>query len=505
MAILGSPLPIESAEQILRARRTAAVTRVAMGLAGFALIIDRPGLVEHPVLAAIGFATILLSAVVQLAAPGLSIVSIEESLSASAGVLIIGFAGQQVTVVTVLWLVAVAAGVLARGGRVHWIGRSVLLCALLLPIVRLGALDSAYAAMCLATIALLLTAGRLTGELNLLLRQARTQADSAETLLLAGDIAARMSDRVAPPSGGEEPPPAITEAELAGARIALARLVGGEGLTMAVQPIVDIDSGRVHAYEALARFGVPAPGAATPLHWFALAEQLGARPALERACLLEALALLDRRPPGTRLSVNLSAPVLLEPATLAVLAQAAAERPAGLAGLIVELTEETLVDSDRELRVATEPLLAHGAVLAVDDMGAGYSGLRQITTVRPAYLKLDRSLAAGIDSDAERSALVAALVGYARQVGAMLIVEGIETTAELQTLRRIGVQLVQGFRLARPGEPWPAVDAADASGADGRPAGTALPGPELLDPTDWSSPAAADLERASTGRAVQTR
>ena len=71
-----------------------------------------------------------------------------------------------------------------------------------------------------------------------------------------------------------------------------------------------------------------------------------------------------------------------------------------------------------QLAGAIERLRERGACLAVDDMGAGYSGLRQITTVRPRYLKLDRSLVSGIDGDrdGERTALVGALVGYSKQV-----------------------------------------------------------------------------------------
>jgi EAL domain-containing protein (putative c-di-GMP-specific phosphodiesterase class I) len=499
MEMLDSPLPIESDEHILRARRTAATTRVFMGAIGVFLILMWPTMVDHPALGVIGFATILISAAVQLAAPRASLLSVEEALSAGAGVLIIGFGNQNVDIVSVLWLVAVASGVLARGGRVHWAGRNILLFALLLPILRTQSVSADYAGLCLATLSLLLTSGRLTRELNLLLRQARLQAESAETLLLAGDIAARMTDR----EGEQAPQPAetvsLSESERAGARSALARLIQGDGLKMVVQPIVDIRTGQVHAFEALARFGEPRPGA-TPLHWFALAEQLGVRPALERACLREALALLPHRPRGTSLTVNLSAPVLLEAWTMEMLEQAADEQSDSLSGLIVEITEETLVGSDEQLHEAIVPLLARGVRLAVDDMGAGYSGLRQITTVHPSYLKLDKSLASGIDQDPERHALVAALSGYARQVGSLLIAEGIETTDELRALRRIGVPLVQGFRLGRPGEPWPDVDADDARGAGEAP----LPAshsllPEFLDPSDWpaNEPVA---ERTRDGR-----
>jgi len=129
-----------------------------------------------------------------------------------------------------------------------------------------------------------------------------------------------------------------------------------------------------------------------------------------------ALELFASRPPGTLFSVNLSAPVLLDRHTLELLAH-----PLDLSGLIIEVTEEALVQSEAELQQAIAPLRARGAMLAVDDMGAGYSGLRQITTVRPSYLKLDRSLITGIDEDDDRQALVGALVGYAAHVGSLLV------------------------------------------------------------------------------------
>jgi EAL domain-containing protein (putative c-di-GMP-specific phosphodiesterase class I) len=123
------------------------------------------------------------------------------------------------------------------------------------------------------------------------------------------------------------------------------------------------------------------------------------------------------------------------------------------------------------LHDAIAPLRARGATLAVDDMGAGYSGLRQITTVHPRYLKLDRSLITGIDSDSERAALVGALAGYSRQVGCLLIAEGVEHEAELLALAGLGVPLVQGFYLSRPGAPWPGLDPLARSAVGIGPAG----------------------------------
>jgi diguanylate cyclase (GGDEF)-like protein len=586
-------VPIETDDHVLRARRTAAYTRAILGLTGISVALEEPGLLPHPALAIAGFATIAASATVQLTAPGMSWLKVEESLAGVAAVLIVGLGDQRVTVLSVLWLAAVASGVMARGGRVHWIGRTVVLGALALPVVREGRLGTDQAALTAAAIGLLLTSGRLTRELNHLLSRARWDADhddltgllsraafravldeatagaegaapvslllldldgfgmvnktvghaagdallasfgerlravvastcavgrlggdefavifpgldalplaerllaelprdgedfrgisasagvaqaprdgsDAEALLRAGDIALRVAKRSG--TGGQIS--TYVGQSLSGhgeqsARGALTRLIAGEGLSMAVQPIVDLRSGSVHAYEALARLG--SADAGSPLQWFSLADEFGERDALERACLSAALELFSTRPAGMRLSVNLSAPVLLDRRTLRIL-----DRPADLSGLIIEVTEEALVQSDVQLRAAMAPLRARGARLAVDDVGAGYSGLRQLTTVHPSYMKLDRSLVSGIDSDPERAALVSALVGYADRVGSLLVAEGIENEAELLTLRELGAPLAQGFYLGRPGPPWPAVvgDMAPEAPLDGAPAVT---------------------------------
>jgi len=457
------PIPIERDDHILRARRTAGTTRLVLGLVGIALILLQPELLPRPTLGLIGFATIALTSVVQIAFLRISWVRLEESFAGIAAVLVIGLGGEQVTILSLLWLVAVATGVMARGGRVHWIGRSVVLAALALPIVREGQLSGEYAAFCFAVIGLQLTSGRLTRELNRLLRQARLDAEGAETLLLAGDIAARVAHSSGLDALGARLPspgpaaPLSPEEEL-NAREALARLIAGEGLAMAVQPIVDIGSGEVHAYEALARFGRRRSDR-SPLQWFALAEELGQRVALEQACLRGALELFAVRPEGTHLSVNLSVATLRDAGTQAMLDAVGAGHPEGLTGLIVEITEETLVNEDAEAAESIAALRRRGAQLAVDDIGAGYSGLLQITAVLPDYLKLDRSLVAGIDRDNDRAALVSALSGYARQVGSLLVAEGVEHEPELARLQDLKVPLVQGFYLGTPGKPWPELTA----------------------------------------------
>jgi EAL domain-containing protein (putative c-di-GMP-specific phosphodiesterase class I) len=449
MALLEGAIAIESDDHILRARRTAATTRATVGLAGIVLILVQPSLLAHPALGIVGFVTITLTALVHRWAPRMRWLRIEEALAGTSAVLLIGLQDQRVTALSMLWLAALASGVMARGGRVHWIGRTVVLAALALPVIRQGHLSSEHMALCVASVGLLLTSGRLTRELNHMLRQARHAAENAETLLLAGDIASRMAKRVDAPGGrrGGRVSEALSAEDRTRVEATLTRLIAGDGLSMAVQPIVDVRTGSIYAYEALARFAGSTEG---PLHLLSMAAMLGKRDALERACLRATLDLFARRPAGTSLSVNLSAPVLLDPMTLEML-----DERHDLRGLIIEITEETLVQSDMQLRSTIAPLRERGARLAVDDMGAGYSGLRQITTVQPSYLKLDSSLISGIHHDQDRAALVGALVGYSNQVGSLLVAEGVEYSAELRVLSELGVPLAQGYYTGRPARPWP--------------------------------------------------
>lgn len=227
-----------------------------------------------------------------------------------------------------------------------------------------------------------------------------------------------------------------------------------EAIEIVVQPIVDLRSGDIHAYEALARFQGPGPG--SPAHWLSLAEPLGMRVELELACLRRSLRLLDEMPEGVRLSVNLSALALHDPRTRSMLMESRPEL------LIVELTEESLVQDARGLHSDLSALLASGTRLAVDDMGAGYSNLRQVVELAPSMLKLDRSLVHGIDRDPSQRLLIDALTGYAERTGAEIVAEGIETESELEVVRGLRIPYAQGYLLAMPGPPWPAVEIAQA-------------------------------------------
>jgi EAL domain-containing protein (putative c-di-GMP-specific phosphodiesterase class I) len=245
---------------------------------------------------------------------------------------------------------------------------------------------------------------------------------------------------------------AAREEELAGAdrarreRLAgrIRRLIAGEGLDVALQPIVDLASGRVVGAEALARF-TGADGETIPTEeCFLDAHLLGLGNELELAAISLALESHERVPEGRYLAVNAS-PALLATEELRLLLTAHDRRP-----LVVELTEHEQVEDYFALARSLEELRAHGIRVAIDDVGSGFSSFRHVTRVNPDILKLDRSLVCGIDDDPVRQSLAAAIVTFAADVGAVVVSEGIESEAELACLRELAVGLGQGFFLGRP-------------------------------------------------------
>lgn len=214
-------------------------------------------------------------------------------------------------------------------------------------------------------------------------------------------------------------------------------------LTMVFQPIVDLGTGYVAGAEALARFS--AVPIRPPNQWFADAAEAGVGTELEIAAIRAAVDHAYLLPPGAFLSVNTSPSVLLSPAFTEVL-EAGTDRL-----IVVELTEHEAIVNYEPINETVFRLRKFGTRLAVDDAGAGFAGLHHILRLQPDYIKLDRLLVTDIDIDPARRSLVSALLTFSYETGAELIAEGIETAAEFNTLRALGVRYGQGYHLARPG------------------------------------------------------
>jgi EAL domain-containing protein (putative c-di-GMP-specific phosphodiesterase class I)/CheY-like chemotaxis protein len=205
------------------------------------------------------------------------------------------------------------------------------------------------------------------------------------------------------------------------------------------QPIVELETSAIVGFEALTRFD----DGTRPEVRFAEAAQVGLGPDFELATIRAALEGGARLPDDVFLSLNVTPGFVLHGDRRFRRLVKGSTRP-----LVLELTEHAPID---DYRLVRDALLRLGDVgLAVDDAGAGYSSLRHILELRPTYAKLDISLVRGIDGDDLRQALAAGLQYFASKIDCRLIAEGVQSLAEADVLRRLGVEYVQGYLFGRP-------------------------------------------------------
>ncbi len=218
------------------------------------------------------------------------------------------------------------------------------------------------------------------------------------------------------------------------------------------QPILSLADGQVAGYEGLSRFD--AEPLRSPDQWFAEATRAGLGAEFQAAAIERVLAAATaaRLPDRSFVSVNVSPRYLAHPAV------AAAVGPADPARLVIELTEEETVDDYATLRRVMNPYLELGIRFAVDDAGAGFASMRHITELGPAFVKLDAYLVRGLRTRHTLQAFLRAINGFAIEIGAVLIAEGVEQTTDLALLTQTGFPvLAQGYAIAHPGPPWPRV------------------------------------------------
>jgi EAL domain-containing protein (putative c-di-GMP-specific phosphodiesterase class I) len=226
------------------------------------------------------------------------------------------------------------------------------------------------------------------------------------------------------------------------------QVLEGDDLTTVYQPIVELATGAVTGVEALSRFAHEP--IRTPDKWFAEAKSLGLAERFELAAVERALTVVDAMPGEWFVSVNVSADTATSVELGTLLATVPGER------VVLELTEHDEVRDYEWLRESLDRHRARGVRIAVDDAGAGYSGLQHILSLAPEILKLDLQLIRDIDQDIARRALARCLVDFAGEIGAAVLAEGVSTLAELDVLRTVGVPLGQGYYLGRPAADLPA-------------------------------------------------
>ncbi len=241
------------------------------------------------------------------------------------------------------------------------------------------------------------------------------------------------------PQRGIQPAPHLAE-QSRRERAEVVSLLGADCLYPVYQPILDFITGKIVGFEALARF--TGRFHRPPNLWFDQAWRVGHGPELELAAVRLAIAHAAPLPVDAFLTLNCSAALITAPELPQALA--ATSRP-----LVIELTEHDPV-LDYDVLKSALARIRHNVRLAIDDAGAGFSSLSHILRLSPDFIKLDRGLTRGIDTDPVRRSLAKALVAFAEETGATLIVEGVESRAEQQTLCMLGIRYGQGDYFARP-------------------------------------------------------
>lgn len=224
----------------------------------------------------------------------------------------------------------------------------------------------------------------------------------------------------------------------------------GFEFSMAFQPIVDLHHRRIFAYEALVR----GPGAESAASILSMVNDQN-RYRFDQACrvraieLASALRLSDIE--GCKLSINFLPNAVYRPETcIRATLEAAQEFGFPQDRLMFEVTEVERIDDPSHLKRIFEEYSRRGFTTAIDDFGAGYSGLNLLASFQPQIIKLDMALTRQIDADVVRQAIVAGIIQVASRLSIEVIAEGIETPLERDVLIALGVRYMQGYLYARP-------------------------------------------------------
>ncbi|MBA3464899.1 MAG: EAL domain-containing protein [Deltaproteobacteria bacterium] len=242
---------------------------------------------------------------------------------------------------------------------------------------------------------------------------------------------------IVPPFGANPPPHTH----------AIRRVLDERTVWMAYQPVVDLRTRKVFAYEALVRS--KAPEFATPPDLF--------NAAVEHACTGELGRMLREMSlvgcPNFPLFLN------IHPAELNERYIVQPDDPIFQhdRDVYLEITEGVPLSHFHLCQTILSEVRDRGVYLVVDDLGAGYSNLKYIADLQPRAVKLDRGLIAGLNTTSRLFKLVSAIVVLCHELGAVVVAEGIETVEELEAVIESGAQYGQGYLLARPAFPLPEV------------------------------------------------
>ncbi len=219
-------------------------------------------------------------------------------------------------------------------------------------------------------------------------------------------------------------------------------LLDGDDFSVVWQPILSITSGTMVGVEALSRFPIGVhPG---PAKWFAEAATAGLADEMEMCSIAKGLEILKLFKGREYVTCNVSAAALLSPRFTDNLQKQPLDR------MLLEISEHDIVKDYDRLREILQPLRDAGLRIAIDDAGTGYASMHHILQLHPEVIKLDMSLVRDIDSNLPKRSLAMSMVMFAKSIGSKLVAEGVETRSEMETLTKLGVDMVQGYHVQHP-------------------------------------------------------
>ena len=227
-------------------------------------------------------------------------------------------------------------------------------------------------------------------------------------------------------------------------------------LYLRFQPIVGVDTGGLHGFEALVRWLHPTRGEVLPGEFISVAEEAGLINALGEWVLAEACSWLGRRHdlnptrPYGFMNVNLSALQLSQRSLPGFIQEVLRSSHLAAGQLNLEITESAMMQDLRGAREMLERLKAVGLGIVVDDFGTGYSSLAYLQSFPLDYLKIDRSFVSGRRSGQVNREIVAVILSLARNLGLKAVAEGVEQPGQFEVLKGLSCDLAQGFLFAAP-------------------------------------------------------
>jgi EAL domain-containing protein (putative c-di-GMP-specific phosphodiesterase class I) len=242
---------------------------------------------------------------------------------------------------------------------------------------------------------------------------------------------------------------------------ALAKAVERNEIVVEYQPIVELQTGRIRAVEALVRWQHDVHGTVAPSEFIPLAEESGLIRGIGRSVLEQACRQWSRwqaAAPGdgpVTLHVNVSAAELRDPELIASVCAVLAETGVAPEHVALEITETQLLDDATTSAARFHELRSLGIRVALDDFGTGYSSLSYLHSLPLDALKIAKPFVDGLTSDGRDASFIGVIVDLARKLDLDVIAEGIETPSQFRALRELGVEYGQGFLIGRP-EPAPA-------------------------------------------------